>query len=638
MVNTNYYSMDFGPNQTVQRSVGGKQKTQSGKRNIFRGISIGKSDSSSSLPGAESLSGQSEEFRDEPEEKNNKNNNRTPVYGASREVSTRRDDIHMSDDFFFNPFEIIPSWGFNDNGEIYTNGRTKAPEEFEAFQIKSPEEFEAFHVDPKPRSTPKTKKSNHEYKPESSRQVATMRPAALKLDQWSKSLSRKKNQFKYHSFTNERRVSRPKKNSKEKESISSFESPVVESRNDIEQIDNVPENFPSLNDETVMNDLFPPNARDDCEGNLIVPLMPNTKLRLAVQETPTKWDHAPDFTKVVEPPCENLVLESVSLKKQYIAPNDVEMPRDKQRDFKPEKSIKSEEQNVEKEGKTVYEPSNYPSEGDHSSVVSGATENIPLLRAWGMKMVDCNECGNSKAQKKQKKAKKKRAEARKKILEDLWDRKQFYWKYESVEDQRKEYLEQMDTLVFKIASEVDDCQDEAIMEMPLGFQLSTITEGDEDATACCSPRSMGIGSLHHDGKVTLSTPVDTILDMINKDDEEEDEAEDFPREPAAHGSNNKPTESPGSRTFTPEQPKKSRPKRRMRVLSLDEIEIHKSFDETSSGHSRGNISDITEDYLNIPFSSPLYKKVLKAFREAEAAQKDGKNETSEEIEKYLYLV
>uniref|UniRef100_A0A7S4AFG8 Uncharacterized protein n=1 Tax=Pseudo-nitzschia australis TaxID=44445 RepID=A0A7S4AFG8_9STRA len=43
--------------------------------------------------------------------------------------------------------------------------------------------------------------------------------------------------------------------------------------------------------------------------------------------------------------------------------------------------------------------------------------------------------------------------------------------------------------------------------------------------------------------------------------------------------------------------------------------------------SKGEISDITEDYLHIPFSSPLYSKVLQAFREA-ATHRPGYYESS----------
>jgi hypothetical protein len=58
------------------------------------------------------------------------------------------------------------------------------------------------------------------------------------------------------------------------------------------------------------------------------------------------------------------------------------------------------------------------------------------------------------------------------------------------------------------------------------------------------------------------------------------------------------------------------------------------YDDCSSGDSKGEISDITEDYLHIPFSSPLYTKVLKAFREA--ATQDGGN--NEDMNNYLQYI
>eukprot|EP00531_Pseudo-nitzschia_arenysensis_P017711 CAMPEP_0116143840 /NCGR_PEP_ID=MMETSP0329-20121206/15664_1 /TAXON_ID=697910 /ORGANISM="Pseudo-nitzschia arenysensis, Strain B593" /LENGTH=587 /DNA_ID=CAMNT_0003639185 /DNA_START=37 /DNA_END=1800 /DNA_ORIENTATION=- len=587
MVNTNYYSMNSVPGPAIP-----SPKQRSGKRNMFRRISLGKSDSSSQ-PSIESLS---EEFRDEEDEKNYKYNNRSSMNRITREGSPRRDGID------FDPFESIPAWGFSDNGE---NGRTKP--------IESPEEFEAFQIEPKTKRTTQSESSRSN----------SVRTTAKKLDQWSKSLSRKKNQFVYHSFVNEKRASRSKKNLKEKEVIPSFEKLEIEDRNDVEQTHNGPEDFPSLNDAPAMNEFFPPSVRDDSQGNLIGPLMPNTKLHLAV-ESPKSSGDVPefDFEDDVEPPCENLVLESVFFKKQHVLPKDVVI-----------KDSNNEEQESEKEDEIVYETSEYPSMTDYSSVYTGATENLPLLRAWGMKMVDCNNCGTSKAQKKID-AKKKKAETKKKIIEELWERKHFYWKYESVEDQRRQHLGQMDTLIFKIALELDDGRDQAQIEMPLGFQLSTITEGDEDVTNCCSPRSMlskGLGSFQQDGKVT---GYDSILDSKKGEEEREvDEVEGFPREPETNAHNNEV-----SKSAKKEKSRKSssrRSKGRMRVLSVDEIIVP---DDGSAGDSRGNISDITEDYLQIPFSSPLYKKVLKAFREAAEAQQKGNKETSEEMKEILQWV
>ncbi len=603
MVNMNYHSMDSGPYKTVPSPVNSTQKTPTGKRSVFRRISLGKNEMPSLSDGLR------EEFYDEIPS-NIKHSSRTHIIGTSD----------------FNGFEAIPSWGFDDNCKIKTNGPKKIVEGFEAFQINSPEDFEAMYIDPETLAAKKKKKkADGGYEPEA-RSGSPARPPSSKL---SKSKTRMKDHFKYHSFMNEKRVSRSKMNSNHEESIPAREPPhMIDGRDDIEQVYHLPENFPCLVDSLVMNEVVPRPT-----GNSIGPLMPHTRLKLSLNDN---LSIVPDMTASVEPSCEDLVVESVFLKKEDIAPNgDVMAPMNNQ-------------EADTKDGESVYETASYPSEFDHSTIFSGRTENLPLLRAWGTKTVDCDNCGTSKELKK-KRAKKKRSEVRKKMIEDMWQRKHFYWKYESVEGQTKKHLEQLNTLVFKIApEEFDDGRDDEVVETPLGFQLSTITEGDEDV--CLSPRSqvdglkqrdgtprsMTAGSPQHNGKNHSKNTLESILG--EKDDENEVEAEVLPSKPEAKQTPNDDNESP-ELVDKPEYFKKAkRSKRRMRIVSLDEIEIRRSFDDGSADDSKGNISDITDDYLHVPFSSPLYRKVLKAFRDAEAAQREGMNEPSEELQDYLHWV
>ena len=582
MVNTNYYSMDSGPCKTVPTPANSKQKTPIGKKSVFRRISLVKNEFSDELR---------EDFHDEIIIKNS---SRTHIIGTSG----------------FSGFEAVPSWGFDDNNKITGNGPKKLVEGFENFQINSPEDFEAMYIDPETLAEEKARKKAE------SRSGSPARPPSSKVSKSSK--TRMKDQFKYHSFTNEKRVSRPKIYSNHVESILAREPPqMVDGRDDIEEL------YHSLAvNEVVRNPT----------GNSIGPLRPHTKLKLSLNET---LSIIPDMTASVEPSCEDLVVESVFLKKEDIAPNG---------------DILSPANNTEaetKDGESVNETASYPSEFDHSTLFSGRTENLPLLRAWGTKTVDCDNCGTSKELKK-KKAKKKRAEVRRKMIEDMWQRKHFYWKYESVEEQNKKHLESLNTLVFKIAPEEFEGRDDDVVEIPLGFQLSTITEGDEDG--CISPRSQIDGPLQRDGvprSMTTGKPqqngknaAKNTLESIlgEKDDEDEAEAEVLPSKPEPENSR---VEAPESQELVdkPEYFKKvKRSKRRMRIVSLDEIEIRRSFDDSSNDDSRGNISDITDDYLHIPFSSPLYRKVLKAFRDAEEAQKEGKTEPSEELQDYLHWV
>jgi len=633
----NYSSMDSDPCQDVRSPTGGKQKLISGRKNVFRRstwLSIAKSESSS-MPSVVPLDSSSlgEEFRDEvssfrSDEKNTYNYNYITSNETSPTEAFSQRDNHISGSQMFNPFEINmfefnPSWDFDDSDEKDTDEKAELQKQPLIFGAQ-PDALE-MNEDSKNRST--SQKSDYrESQSHSSRPIILIRPAALKLDQWSNVLVGKKKQFKYQSFSNEKRVSRSKKSPKAKPVMPSFENAIVEDRNEKEQIDYGPEKFPSF------NDLFHPIVCDERqrEGTSIGPLLPNTTLRLMTQDIPKDLSRVSEVEERDQPSCDVLPLETVSKEERDVAPSKVETSDDKIQNHKQKECSKNEVTKNETKDSFSDDSSDWPSDGDYSSIISENTENLPLLKAWGMKLVDCNRCGSKKSRKK-KVSKKKKSLSKKKLVEDIWERKQFYWKYETIDDRRKALLHELDTLVFKLAPET------GFVEMPLGFQLSTITEGDEDVTASCSHRStisLGVGSFQQDGKVTLNTPFGSILDNIFKDavisrSKDEDEIEGFPQIPQPQGPYN---ETSGGSTANSSKPESSKVPMRSAhprgVLMLDEIVVPATFDDGSTEGSKDAMSDITEDYLHIPFSSPLYTKVITAFREA-AKLNDGYNDREE---------
>ena len=671
MATTNYCSLGSDPYQDVPRSIGGKLKPVSGRINVFRRsswLSIAESESMPSVDPLESNTSSSEEVRDEVSSfiSDDKKENKTSSNSTPRKASPHRGDRQPSNEVNFNTFEFDPFWDFEDTGEENKDVKTQTRDPPEV--AETPYEVLETDKDTQARSVSAAEKTYHDYQSHVNGPIIDTRPAALKIDQWSKALVRNKKQFKYHSFINEKRISRKKKSkSKAKSAVPSVIKTVATDGNGIEQTKCRPKNKPSFksvkldgvefrafdNGPVANNpDLFHPKVRGDSqckEGALIGPLRPKTTLHLTVQERPKdSWD-IPEFSKRDQPPCDNLTLESLSREEQNNAPDNVITAVDKS-DHKQNKISENEGQELKTKDDIVDDTSACPSDGDYSSVFSGKTENLPLLRAWGMKTVDCNNCGSNKARKKIE-TKKKRAEIKKKFIEDLWERKHFYWKYESIDDNRKKQLEELDTLLIKIAPEANDTPVDGFVEMPLGFQLSTITEGDEDLTACLSPRStlsiakilsLGAGCVQQDGKVLLKISMESILDSINKDVEvshSEDEIEIFPHDPHPKDSNIEKNEIPEaklSKPSKPERPKTSRRSRHRRSavkLKNNEIEVPDMCDDASSlGDSKGEISDITEDCLHIPLSSPLYTQVLQAYREAETqnceaeTQNDGNKE------------
>lgn len=669
MVTTHYRMMESDPCEEVRTPIGGTQKVVSGKMNFFRkssGSSIGKS---GSMPSAIPLeSSTSDEFRDEPpslkSDDKNIGNSRTPSNISPWEEVPFDGDFNLSgegvDQFDFNPF-----WNFEN--------RDETDQLFGMFEAQL--ELLESHSETRSASI-SSKKSIYESQP--NRPIILIRPAAFKLGQWSKVLVRTKNPFKYQSFTNEKRISRSRY--KNKKAKSPFFEPVVDDdMNDIAQLDFHPENFPSLQsihmdelstldtDVPVTNDLLHPNVPDESqcrEGASIGPLLQKTTLRLAVKDDPKESEERD------RPPSDIPLLESSSKEHRDISSSEVGGAgdtnhnneekiniRDKQSKQNENKSNKDNAEVDKSEGAVSYKSPDYPSDGDYSTVFSGKTENLPLLRAWGMNAIECYKCRGKKARKKID-AKKKR-EAKKKVIDELWKRKHFYWKYESIDDKGKCHLKELDTLVFKIAPETDDTKEDGFVELPLGIQLSTITEGDEDFTVGISPRSswsmgknsFGAGYLQEDGKV--NTPLNSLLDSTNKDavvsrSEDEDEvkpkisnietAKSFKDEDEVEvkpiGSNIENVISFKENSLEPEQAKRT-PRISAHsprgVLTVNEIEVPHSFEDDSTLGSKGVMSDITDDYLHIPFSSPLYTKVMKAFREAATAN------SGDETEEMNYL-
>ena len=637
MTAINYDRMEAEHGQDVPRPSGGKQKIVSGKIGAFRRpywLSITKSESSS-VPGAVPLESTtlSDDFRDEVSSLEDKNGIGASTNNHSTEELPKADDFFPGsitlDGVTFNPFGFDPNWDNDATNEKGFDAKAQVREQPEMLGAR----LEAFEMDnhSKPSSASKTTIENGESQKQLNRPIILIRPSALKFDGWSKVFVRKKDQFKYHSFTNEKRVSRSKQKSKIEPIHHPFEMPIIESRDDTEVIDYRPENFPSfhefptellstLDDEPVTNNLFPLNVRDEekCrEENTIGPLRPKTTLRLAVQESPRDWSNVVESEErdnfIVDIP----PLEPLSNEELDVSPSEVDAARagnSNRKQKQKNESSDSEEEKSKSNDTVIDDHLEYPSDGDYSTIFSGNTENLPLLKAWQMKLIDCTKCKTKKARKKHD-IKKKKAEAKKKLIEDLWERKHFYWRYESVDEKRKQ-IEELETLVLKIAPETENMPDDGFLEMPLGIQLSTITEGDEDLTACNSPRStaLGAGSLLPDGKPTLNTPIGSLLGDSNEDEEEEDlEAHAQTAQPRGF----RYETSGGAERKLPkeESPKRCR-KSGHRSLSVDEILVPDMKDEDSTIDSKDGISDITEDYIHIPFSSPLYNKVLKAFRDA----------------------
>lgn len=630
MTSVNYGRIESDPCEEIPRPSGGKQKIGVFRRPSW--LSITRSESSS-VPSVVPLESNtlSDDFRDEVSSLDDNNENGIFTKNHLMGELLKEDDYFPGgvtfDGVTFNPFNFDPNWDIDENIEKKIDHKTKVREQPQVMKAR----VKAFEMDnfSDPSIVSKINGDNDEPPKESGRPIILIRPSSLKFDGLSKVFVRKKDQFKYRSFTNEKNVPRSKQKSQIEPNGPSFQTPMIESRDDAEEIS--PENFPSfhayptellstLDDKPMKNNIFHPNEHDEKqsgEGNVIGPLRPKTILRLTVQESVRESFSKINMDERDQPLTDVPTLESILKQEQ-----DDGKHMHKQMN----KSSKREELNSNLE---------YPSDGDFSTIVSGTTENLPLLKAWSMKMIDCTKCKSKKVRRKLEK-KRKKAEVRKKFIEELWGRKQFYWRYESVDDMQKKHLQELNTLVLKIAPETENIpKDSGFIEMPLGIQLSTITEGDEDLITSCSPRSLqsmnrttlGAGSILLNGKVTLNTPVGSLLG---------DADEEYPLEGVvAHTTEPHGYQDESSGSYEKSSLKQESLKTRNNSahsrgdLLVHEILVPDLLDEDSTIDSKGEMSDITEDYLHIPFSSPLYNKVLKAFRDA--SKLNNENNEAEEM-------
>ena len=293
------------------------------------------------------------------------------------------------------------------------------------------------------------------------------------------------------------------------------------------------------------------------------------------------------------------------------------------------------------------------SDDDDSAYVIENVDRRPLLMKAGSS-VDCNRCGRTS--RKNILPKKKKADGKKKKTEDKF---QFYWKYESMKnseknmsdsliarrsEKRKEELDELDHIISKI-----DPPENALFRMPIGIQLSTITEHDEDLDPSLRSlqrtviTTLASGSIQQDGVVTLNS-IGNLLPTSKESVESRSEvlytdSPDF--DPMQH-INMKHKENVDTCAQQQQQQqqqqealgfdkdfsvqkevkinsqifKQSKKEKRGVILRNNEVVIPVGMSGDDSSATSRAISDITEDYLQIPFSSPLYRKVLMAFQEA----------------------
>ncbi|KAL3924941.1 MAG: hypothetical protein SGILL_000731 [Bacillariaceae sp.] len=177
-----------------------------------------------------------------------------------------------------------------------------------------------------------------------------------------------------------------------------------------------------------------------------------------------------------------------------------------------------------------------------------------------------------------------------------------------------------------------------LLQMPVKSQLSAITEVDEDATRASSQSLSACSSIEQSGHLR------NLLDTDSHGHEEEpnlfaivaapmESEEVVPRaefqEPDQHDKMGvlpkEAFEAPVNAMISKEKLSNEK-RRRVKNPSLKGEEI--LFDSKSDEDSSGGISDITEEFLTIPASSPLFNKAMAMFREME----DEKVTKSTEIE------
>jgi len=208
----------------------------------------------------------------------------------------------------------------------------------------------------------------------------------------------------------------------------------------------------------------------------------------------------------------------------------------------------------------------------------------------------------------------------------------------------QEGIEELDDLVHDIGRESPQ-----LLRMPVNSQLSAITEGDEDLTqpsSTLSPSS-SIDTPRKLGKDALNK-IDGILGngdtSVCSGSEEEPNlfAHTAPKlDPTTDSQqqNSAPKSPSGENTAAPETEKpikKKSGKRNSRkvVLKSDEILIQAPKEDDES---TGDISDITEEFVQIPMTSPLFQKAMEMFREAAAAEGENQSETPNQLDELNHI-
>lgn len=145
-----------------------------------------------SIDPLESNTSSSEEFRDEVSSfiSEDKTKNKTPSNITPRKASPHRGDHQPINEVIINPFEFNPFWDFEDTGEENKDVKTQARDPPEV--AETPYEVLETDKDTQTRSVSAAEKTYHDYQSHVNGPIIVTQPAALRIDQWSKALVRKK--------------------------------------------------------------------------------------------------------------------------------------------------------------------------------------------------------------------------------------------------------------------------------------------------------------------------------------------------------------------------------------------------------------------------------------------------------------
>jgi len=489
-----------------------------------------------------------------------------------------------------------------------------------------------------------------------------------KILNWSKGL--KNNPYKYQNISNdcfntENFVCLPKKSkSSSASSLRNKKSdifPIVDDRDEIHASDNRSEintSFSRQTDSTydsrpIWNQIFQTSNDSDHsyrrERIATEPLLHSKNIRQSTKKLQSKRSSNETFElkESDHPPCEIQPSHSVPIVGTKVVPIETEI-------CNPTIDIPSNNNNsnsTDIESPERDGTNSLDGDDEDSSYATINNEKLPLLMAMG---VDCS-CGRNF---KEKMSRKKKVKGKKKKTEEIWESNQFYRRYESmknlgtedrnadglkytrqksskdrydqIDDERRiQELDELDHIISRIAPE---------NQTPVDIHLSTIIEGDEDLTRSThslqktTTRIIAV-SLQQDN-IAPSTTINNILSTCRESFELQSEDVHFDLiqqvkskdKKADTGSEQqqviifeKEVSEKNEVKTKSESSKQSKREKRKVIVKDNEIIIPAvlSGDETSDT-SNGGISDITEDYLEIPFSSPLYMKVLKALQEANA--------------------